>query len=107
MKKDMTQGNIYLSLLFFTLPVLCSNLLQQLYNVLDSIIVGRVCGDLALAAVGACISDQYDSCHDIDGLDNRNEHSDIQKLWTERTAMPGAETGRQGYNKEQDDTRRE
>lgn len=53
MKKDMTQGNIYLSLLFFTLPVLCSNLLQQLYNVLDSIIVGRVCGDLALAAVGA------------------------------------------------------
>lgn len=51
--KDMTQGSEARLILSFTLPLLLGNLLQQLYNIADTIIVGKVLGDDALAAVGA------------------------------------------------------
>ncbi|MBR6107239.1 MAG: MATE family efflux transporter [Oscillospiraceae bacterium] len=51
--KDMTQGNEARLILSFTLPLLAGNLLQQLYNIADTAIVGKVLGDDALAAVGA------------------------------------------------------
>ncbi len=49
---DMTQGNPYRLILLFSLPLLFGNVLQQLYNMVDSIVVGNVIGDKALAAVG-------------------------------------------------------
>lgn len=51
--KDMTKGNITKALLMFALPILVGDLFQQLYCVVDSIIVGRLLGVNALAAVGA------------------------------------------------------
>lgn len=52
MRLDMTSGNPYSLLLRFSLPLLLGNLLQQLYNVVDSIVVGQYVGQDALAAVG-------------------------------------------------------
>ena len=51
--KDMTQGNETQLILRFTLPLLAGNLLQQLYNIADTVIVGKAISDDALAAVGA------------------------------------------------------
>ncbi|MDD4796771.1 MAG: MATE family efflux transporter [Eubacteriales bacterium] len=52
MLKDMTKGNPYRLLVAFALPLLLSNVFQQLYNMVDSIVVGRGVGVEALAAVG-------------------------------------------------------
>ena len=49
----MTQGVIWKEILFFSIPLLLGNLFQQLYNAVDSIIVGNYIGDKALAAVGS------------------------------------------------------
>ena len=51
--KDLTQGNEGKLIFFFALPMLLGNLLQQMYQVIDSVIVGHVLGKQALAAVGA------------------------------------------------------
>lgn len=55
MKSDtsMITGSPGRSLLFFALPMVLGNLFQQLYNIVDSIIVGQVCGNKALAAVNS------------------------------------------------------
>ena len=50
---DLTHGNITKSLLLFALPMMAGNLLQQFYNIADTIIVGRILGENALAAVGS------------------------------------------------------
>ena len=49
----MTEGGIFKNLLFFATPLILGNLLQQMYNAVDSIIVGNYVGSNALAAVGA------------------------------------------------------
>lgn len=49
---DMTMGSPYKLIISFTVPLLLGNVFQQLYNMVDSIIVGNVIGDQALAAVG-------------------------------------------------------
>ena len=54
--KNMTQGSEIKHILLFTLPLLAGNLFQQLYNIVDSVIVGRYLGHEALAAVGATSS---------------------------------------------------
>ena len=51
--KDLTVGKEGRLILNFALPMLLGNVFQQLYNVVDSIIVGKVLGKEALAAVGA------------------------------------------------------
>ncbi len=51
--KDLTTGKEGSRILNFALPMLFGNIFQQMYNVVDSIIVGKVLGDQALAAVGA------------------------------------------------------
>ncbi len=51
---DMTQGTPWKTILAFTLPMLLGNIAQQLYNTVDSIVVGKYIGDNALAAVGSC-----------------------------------------------------
>lgn len=53
MYHDLTKGNISRSLLLFALPMMAGNLLQQFYNIADTLIVGRVLGKNALAAVGS------------------------------------------------------
>ena len=50
---DMTKGNEVGLLLRFALPMLVGNIFQQLYNMVDSIIVGKFVGSNALGAVGA------------------------------------------------------
>ncbi len=49
----MTKGNITVSMLQFALPLIAGNLLQQFYNVADTLIVGKFLGAGALAAVGS------------------------------------------------------
>ena len=51
---DLLHGPIFKNLLLFMLPILVSNLFQQLYNTVDTMIVGNVLGDSALAAIGSC-----------------------------------------------------
>lgn len=50
---DMTQGCPWEKIVFFTVPMLIGNIAQQLYNTVDSIVVGKYVGDNALAAVGS------------------------------------------------------
>ena len=52
----MTEGKIWKNILFFSIPLILGNLLQQLYNTADSIIVGNFVGSKALAAVGSSTS---------------------------------------------------
>lgn len=53
MAKDLTYGKPIKVIFFFSLPMLIGNIFQQLYNIVDSIIVGNFVGADALAAVGA------------------------------------------------------
>ena len=50
---DMTRGGITGSLVLFALPMMASNMMQQLYNIADTLIVGRAVGRDALASVGS------------------------------------------------------
>ena len=53
MKKDLTEGNIIKVMLLFAAPMILGNMLQQFYNITDTLIVGRALGTGALAAVGS------------------------------------------------------
>ncbi len=53
MKKDLTQGTVTKNMLLFAGPMILGNLLQQFYNIADTLIVGRFLGPDALAAVGS------------------------------------------------------
>ncbi|XCP85988.1 MATE family efflux transporter [Roseburia hominis] len=50
---DMTVGRPWENILLFTIPMLIGNIAQQLYNTVDSVVVGNYVGDNALAAVGS------------------------------------------------------
>lgn len=50
---DMVNGGILKKLLLFTIPLMCSSILQLLFNAADVIVVGRFAGDNSLAAVGS------------------------------------------------------
>ncbi|MCR5229821.1 MAG: MATE family efflux transporter [Solobacterium sp.] len=52
---DMTDGTPLKLLTVFTVPALAGNLLNQVYSITDSIIVGRVLGQTSLAAIGVCM----------------------------------------------------
>ena len=52
----MTEGNPFKTIYFFAVPMIISNLFQQLYNVIDTLIVGNRLGQDALAAVGSASS---------------------------------------------------
>ena len=51
--KDMTAGNPVKLILVFALPILAGNMLQQLYSLVDSLIIGQLLGVTALTAVSA------------------------------------------------------
>ena len=53
MYRNLTHGSITKGLLLFALPMIAGNLLQQLYNIADTLIVGQALGRNALAAVGS------------------------------------------------------
>ena len=53
MKRDLLHGSITKGLLLFAWPIMLGNLLQQFYNIADTLIVGRFLGENALAAVGS------------------------------------------------------
>lgn len=50
---DMTEGTPWKKIVLFTVPMLIGNIAQQLYNTVDSVVVGNYVGDNALAAVGS------------------------------------------------------
>ena len=50
---DMTEGSLLTKVLFFSLPIMLSGILQLLFNAADTIVVGRFAGNEALAAVGS------------------------------------------------------
>ncbi|MGN0399336.1 MAG: MATE family efflux transporter [Blautia sp.] len=52
---DFLHGNIFRGLLVFAFPILLSNLFQQMYNTVDTMLVGHVLGETSLAAVGASV----------------------------------------------------
>lgn len=52
---DMTNGDALKLLVAFTLPAVASNLLNQVYSITDSLIVGRTLGETLLAAIGVCM----------------------------------------------------
>ncbi|MDU4752879.1 MAG: MATE family efflux transporter, partial [Clostridium butyricum] len=54
LKTDLLKGSILKSLIIFAIPLLVSNIFQQLYNTMDTMIVGNFLGDTSLAAIGAC-----------------------------------------------------
>lgn len=53
MQKNMTQGNPLSIILTFTVPLFIGNLFQQIYNTVDTMVVGQYLGENALAAVGS------------------------------------------------------
>lgn len=53
-KRDLLTGSVTKSMLLFALPMIAGNLLQQFYNIADTLIVGQFLGSGALAAVGSC-----------------------------------------------------
>lgn len=55
-RTDLINGNIFTSILLFSIPLLIGNLFQQLYNTVDSYVVGNYVNTGALAAVGASAS---------------------------------------------------
>lgn len=51
--RELTQGNILIGLWAFAVPLMLGNVMQQLYNLVDTWVVGKYIGEQALAAVGA------------------------------------------------------
>jgi len=54
--KDFTKGNEGKLIFYFAIPIVMTNILQQAYNIVDSIIVGRALGKISLGAIGATAS---------------------------------------------------
>ena len=53
MNRDLTKGSVLKSMLFFSIPMILGDLLQQCYNIVDTLIVGQFLGKNALASVGS------------------------------------------------------
>ena len=56
MERSLTEGNSFKQIIWFAFPLLLGNLFQQLYNLADTVIVGKTLGINALASVGASSS---------------------------------------------------
>ena len=51
---DLTEGPLLKGLIAYTIPIILTGVLQLLFNAADWVVVGRVCGSMSVAAVGAC-----------------------------------------------------
>ena len=56
MTVNLTNGSVTKSMLLFAVPMILGDLLQQCYNIADTLIVGQFLGKTALAAVGSSFS---------------------------------------------------
>ena len=56
MQKQLTQGPVMPTMLRFAVPMILGDLLQQCYNIADTLVVGRFIGTNALAAVGSAFT---------------------------------------------------
>ena len=56
MNRDLTKGPVVRSMLIFAIPMILGDLLQQCYNIADTLIVGQFLGRNALAAVGSAFT---------------------------------------------------
>ena len=56
MENELTKGPVMQTMLRFAVPMILGDLLQQCYNIADTLIVGRYLGESALAAVGSAFS---------------------------------------------------
>lgn len=54
--KDLTKGSIVKVIITFSIPLIIANILQKMYNVTDTIIIGKVLGKVALSAVGSAFT---------------------------------------------------
>lgn len=63
MVNNLTEGKPLKLLFFFAMPMVVGNLFQQLYNMVDSMVVGRFVGEDALAAVGSSFPVVFVRCH--------------------------------------------
>ena len=52
-QKSMLEGPLFLNIVTYTIPIILTSLLQLLFNAADLVIVGRYCGSISVAAVGA------------------------------------------------------
>lgn len=68
--KNMTVGSPFRLILFFTIPLIIGNILQQMYSFIDTLIVGRTLGVNALAAVGSTGSLMFLLIGTVMGLTN-------------------------------------
>ena len=59
MEHELTKGPVMKTMLLFAVPMILGDLLQQCYNIADTLIVGRFLGADALAAVGASASNTF------------------------------------------------
>ena len=75
---DMTKGKPMKLLFLFSLPLMFGNVFQQLYTVVDTMIVGQTLGVSALAALGAAEPWKYT------GIDTGIFHSHGTAVWSER-----------------------
>ena len=80
---DMTKGKPMKLLFLFSLPLMFGNVFQQLYTVVDTMIVGQTLGVSALAALGAAESLGWMSLGSIQGL-TQGFHSHGTAVWSER-----------------------
>ncbi|MFR5831944.1 MAG: hypothetical protein ACLUEW_12615 [Lachnospiraceae bacterium] len=80
---DMTKGKPMKLLFLFSLPLMFGNVFQQLYTVVDTMIVGQTLGVSALAALGAAESLGWMSLGSI-GIDTGIFHSHGTAVWSER-----------------------
>ena len=63
MNRDLTKGPVVRSMLLFAIPMILGDLLQQCYNIADTLIVGQFLGRNALAAVSLYADDLFDLGH--------------------------------------------
>jgi Na+-driven multidrug efflux pump len=82
--KDLTKGNEGKLILRFTIPMLLGNVFQQLYNIVDSLIVGNFLGKEALAAVGASFPIIFTLISLIIGVAIGFYHCDCSIFWCKR-----------------------
>ena len=88
--KDMTQGKPVSLIVNFALPLMLGNVFQQLYTVVDTMVVGKGLGVGALAAVGSAELD--DAGHDS-GVDAGLCDLDGSAFWCERRRKATADRG--------------
>lgn len=81
---DLTQGNITGKLIKFALPLMLGNILQQCYNIADTLIVGRYVGNDALAAVGASYTLMDISDFDNIGIKHGSRSFYFYGIWEKR-----------------------